>query len=151
LIVGQEPAKSTKQQQSSVRPTITHHSLCSNVPTHRISSDNSWPKVLGIVPVSWLPPKCLQSKTKRVKSVPPQTKRHRRRHCSNSQLRKRRQLAHGARNRARQLVVEQVPAKATKTTQSLFTNTSPIVASVPTHRISSDDSWPAVIGIVPVS
>jgi hypothetical protein len=35
---------------------------------------------------------------------------------SNSQARKRRQLAHGARNRARQLTVVQVPAKPTKST-----------------------------------
>jgi hypothetical protein len=31
------------------------------------------------------------------------------------------------------------------------TDTSSIVASVPTHRTLSDDSWPTVLGIVPVS
>jgi hypothetical protein len=30
-------------------------------------------------------------------------------------------------------------------------NTSPIGASVQTHKATSDDSWPSVLGIVPVS
>ncbi len=42
--------------------------------------------------------------------------------CSNSQDRKRRQLAHGARNRAGQLITSQAPAKSTKTTTYVQTN-----------------------------
>jgi hypothetical protein len=76
--------------------------------------------------------------------------------CSNSQLLKRRQLAHGARNRAAQLIVGQEPAKSTKATSTSLpfrpTQTHhPIVTSIPTHRYVSDDSWPTVLGIVPVS
>jgi hypothetical protein len=58
---------------------------------------------------------------------------------SSSQDHKRRQLAHGVRNRAGQLIVVQEPAKATKTAISRVThrndkNTSPIVASFPAHK-----------------
>jgi hypothetical protein len=62
-----------------------------------------------------------------------------RRLFSNLQDHKRRQLAHGVRNRAGQLIVVQEPAKATKTAISRVThrndkNTSPIVASFPAHK-----------------
>jgi hypothetical protein len=67
--------------------------------------------------------------------------------CSNSQELKRRQLAHGARNRAGQLIFVQVPANSTKTT-AIQTKTN---ASVPTHSSRSNDSWPKVLGSVPVS
>jgi hypothetical protein len=75
-----------------------------------------------------------------------------RRLCSNSQVLKRRQLAHGARNRATQLIAVRVPAKIDETRQAHLpfrpnASTSPIVA----HRIERDDSWPTVLGIVPVS
>jgi hypothetical protein len=70
--------------------------------------------------------------------------------CSNSQLLKRRQLAHGARNRADQLIVVQVPASRRKQ-QQLSSDHRKLITPVPTHMIASDDSWPTVLGIVPVS
>jgi hypothetical protein len=81
---------------------------------------------------------------------------HHRRLCSNSQFPKRRQLAHGARNRACQLIGGQVPARSTKTTAISFRQTQtntyrPPPPHVPTHRSTSDDSWPTALGIVPVS
>jgi hypothetical protein len=48
--------------------------------------------------------------------------------CSNSQELKRRQLAHGARNRAGQLIVVQVPATSTKTTANSLVR--------PTHTVT---------------
>jgi hypothetical protein len=40
-----------------------------------------------------------------------------------------------------------------ETNSNLFVQTtaSPVVASVPTHRLASDSNWPTVLGIVPVS
>jgi hypothetical protein len=94
-----------------------------------------------------LPAKDLQKSTKTARQLSPF--RPTRRLCSNSQERKRRQLDHGARNRARQLISLQVPAKATRTAiASVQTNAAHHVL---THRAVSDDSWPTVLGIVPVS
>jgi hypothetical protein len=90
----------------TVQTNAKKQSIVASVPTHRSLSDDSWPTVLGIVPVSRLFCNSLQNQ-ETTKSL-----------CSDH------------RNN---------------------TNTSPIVASVPTHRLSSDDSWPTALGIVPVS
>ena len=60
---------------------------------------------------------------------------------------------HGARNCACQLIAVQVPAIDDENTAMPQTNanTSPVIASVPTHSAVSADSWPTVLGIVPVS
>jgi hypothetical protein len=74
---------------------------------------------------------------------------------SNSQFLKRRQLAHGARNRAGQLIVGQAPATP-RTNRALVrqpqtTQTHHRRRLVPTHSRVSAVSWPTVLGIVPVS
>jgi hypothetical protein len=70
----------------------------------------------------------LQSRRKQQRTLcSDQSTHHRCRLCSDSQELKRRQLAHGARNRAGQLVVAQAPAKSTKSTaNSLFRPSSPL-------------------------
>ncbi len=74
----------------------------------------------------------------------------RKRAIRDAQTRQRRQLAQGARNRARQAVVAQVPA--------LIDTTSPLSVHrtntkgrhlVPTHRYCSAVIWPTALGIVP--
>jgi hypothetical protein len=80
----------------------TSSPTAASVPTHRYASDDSWPTVLGIVPVSELLAKNLSTKQKILCSDEHKHLIAHRRLCSNSQVRKRRQLAHGARNRASQ-------------------------------------------------
>jgi hypothetical protein len=105
--------------------------------THRNLSNDSWPTVLGIVPVSELLYKYMQIRRKRRHHLFSPNHRHR---CSNSQDRKQRQLAYSARDRARQSIVVQLPAKSTthdNKQQSLCSDQRKhaiVDASVPTHR-----------------
>jgi hypothetical protein len=102
--------------------------------------------VLGIVPISRLLYNDLQNRRKQRQSLCSDQSKHNnhRRLYSSSQLLKRRQLAHGARNRAGQLIEVQRPAKGDEINGNLSgqttANTPPIVASAPTHSCSSKDS-----------
>jgi hypothetical protein len=95
--------------------------------------------VLGIVPLSELLDKHLQSRRKEPKSLLSDHQKHitHRRLCSNSQHPKRRQLAYIARNRAVQLIVVQEPAKSTKE-QNLSVQTTKNQKHITHRRLCSN-------------
>lgn len=85
-------------------------------PTHRSVSAVSWPTASGIVPVSPFPHKYLRSTTNEPVVRPPPIKKTAH---SDSQVRQRRKLAHSARNRAHQTVLDQGPALGEQTSPLL--------------------------------
>jgi hypothetical protein len=134
---------------TSLSPFRLKSPMVVSAPTHRSVSEDSWPTVLGIVPVSELLNKDLQNQQQALLFRPTQT------------------------HAGLQLTVAEATTAVPRCSESCrsvdccshnckvdennsnlsvhTTNTSPILASFTTHRSVSDDSWLTVLGIVPVS